>query len=223
VVATPEGRPRILDLIAAAQEDSVRTIGRGLTREELTRVLSQYPDTGEAVSPPRPQVAAREEPQMTTEPSPPDGDLDDQWIALYDAGDLIGRSYATVRKWVSGEQPKLKVEQHPTDRRAVIVRVSDLLRVHAQEDRKGLRRTVRVLTRADGRAFTVWSQGEDWVGTAGSGLVMRASPCSLTLSSIPRLRVEVKHDQRVVGAIPLRHSRRRCPAQGEVIVSAPGC
>ena len=51
MVETPKGRPPILGLIAAAREDSLSRLGRGLTREELTRVLSQYPDTGYEVSP----------------------------------------------------------------------------------------------------------------------------------------------------------------------------
>jgi hypothetical protein len=71
VVATPRGRPRVLALVAEAQDDSLRRLGRRLTREELTSVLSQYPDTGEAVSSTRSQVAARRS-QMTAEsPSPP--------------------------------------------------------------------------------------------------------------------------------------------------------
>lgn len=50
IVATPSDPHRVPSLIAAARDDSLRRLGRGLDRDELERVLRRYPDSDQPVS-----------------------------------------------------------------------------------------------------------------------------------------------------------------------------
>ncbi len=65
---------------------------------------------------------------MTTQDGPT------EYVSLSDAGPLIGRSYATMRKWAITEE--LGLRKHPTDGHQVVVEVDKLLAVFLRKQRR---------------------------------------------------------------------------------------
>lgn len=93
---------------------------------------------------------------MATEKQTSATEIERQYIALPDAGNLVGRSYATIRKWAApASGPLLPTIAHPTDKRVRLACIDDLARLHVRTSRRGWVRNTRSIPVGDGSSISV--------------------------------------------------------------------